>query len=261
VNLGERNRTTTQLQENATVAVRNYSQVLAASYAQSGSTTVDVSFDAGTSGYGTRVVQVADANLTGPGPGIDEDWEPVPNVSLTTPKQTVGWFVLDMSVEESNTSFTNVTVNNGTETLKLSVRKNSSGTGDNVTVLSTPSFGPTERISCDPSFGRVVVDLYRGEVSGDTCANGSTFTGIQALPPPHALEVKNGENVVGEYEYVLNESGLASPSISACDSSEPTTDPCSTPAVWQANVSTAYFGTAATYQNSYNLSLYAPTQP
>jgi hypothetical protein len=34
-------------------------------------------------------------------------------------------------------------------------------------------------------------------------------------------------------------------------------DPCRTPAVWQANVTTAYLGSTTTYRNAYNLSIYA----
>lgn len=248
INLQDRNRTFAQLTENATRGVGNYSQLLTASYAQSGSATVNVSFDPGASGYGNRTVQMGDANLTAP--GGNENWEPLDDSDLTSPRQTVGWFVLDVNVEKSNTSFTNITASNSTESIKFSVRKNSSGTGTNVTIISNPSFGPAERVTCDPSFGRALIDLYRGAVSGDTCANGTSFTGIQALSPPHALEIKHGDYVTAEYEYVVNESGSASPSLPDCDTGEPATDPCSAPAVWQANLSTAYFGTAATYQNS-----------
>lgn len=262
INLRERNRTFDQLTENATQGVRNYSELLAASHAQSGPASVNVSFDPSASEYGNRTVQLADANLTGPGGA--EDWEPLPNGSLTSPRQTVGWFTVDMNVEQSNTSFTNLTVNNGSsaERLKLSIRKNTTGTETNVTVLSNPSFGPTERVSCDSSFGRILIDLYRGTVVETTCATSSSFTGIEALSPPHAVEIKNGDSLTGEYEYIVNESNPSNPSsIPQCDSSPsvPVTTPCSAPAVWQANLSTAYFGTTATYQNSYNVSLYAET--
>lgn len=251
INLGERNRTLDELEENATQGVHNYSQILAASHAQSGAASVDVSLDPNASEYGNRTVQLADGNFTDP-IGV-ENWEPLPVAN-----RTIGWFVVDMNVEESTTATTELTVSNGSETLELSVRKNLSGVGTNVTVVSDPSFGSTEQVTCDPSFGRVLLDLYRGEVVGTTCASGSSFTGIEALSPPHALEVTTGSSFTGEYEYVLNQSV---PSTQICDSGVPATEPCSAPALWQANLSTAYLGTAATYRNSYNVSIYAEPNP
>jgi hypothetical protein len=255
INLGERNRTLDELEENATKGVHNYSQILAASYAQSGAASVDVSLDPNASEYGNRTVQLADGNFTDT--TADGDWEPLPVAN-----RTIGWFVVDMNVEESTTAATNLTVSNGTGAeIELSVRKNLSGTGTNVTVVSDPDFGSADQVTCDTSFGRVLIDLYRGRVVGTTCATDSSFTGIEALSPPHALEVTNGDSFTGEYEYVLNQSVPSSPPISRCDTGEPTTEPCATPALWQANLSTAYLGTAATYRNSYNVSIYAETNP
>lgn len=252
INLEERNRTLLELEENATQGIRNYSQLLAASYAQSGPASVTVSLDPDASEYGNRTVQLIDANLTAPAPGGSENWEPVPNTN-----RTIGWFVVDMNVEESTTASTDLTVTNGTGAeVEISLQKNLSGTGTNVTVVSDPSFGSVDQVTCETSFGRVLIDLYRGTVVGTTCAGDSSFTGIEALSPPHELEVTNGDSFTGEYEYVLNQS---TPAIPRCTTSEPVTEPCATPALWQANLSTAYLGTAATYRNSYNVSLYAET--
>jgi hypothetical protein len=252
INLRERNRTLAELEENATQGVRNYSQLLAASHAESGTASVNVSLDPDASEYGNRTVQLVDANLTGP--GGTEDWDPVPDTN-----RTIGWFVVDMNVEESTTASTELTVTNGSsDNLSLSVRKNLSGLGTNVTVVSDPSFGSVDQVTCEASFGRVLIDLYHGTVVGTTCASDSSFTGIEALSPPHSLEVTSGDSFTGEYEYVLNQS---IPKTQRCRDvpGAPATEPCATPALWQANLSTAYLGTAATYRNSYNVSLYAET--
>jgi hypothetical protein len=250
INTAKRNRTLSELEASATRGVRNYSRLLAASYAQSGPATVTVSLGPGASEYGNRTVQLADATLTAP--GGSEDWDPVPDAN-----RTIGWFVVDMNVEKSTTAATDLTVANGSETLGLSVEKNLSGLRTNVTVVSDPSFGPVSQVTCEPSFGRILIDLYRGTVVGTDCAGDASFTGIEALSPPHALEIEDGGSVTAEYEYVLNQS---SPPIRRCGAGEPVTAPCATPAIWRVNLSTAYLGTDATYRNSYNLSLYAGTE-
>jgi hypothetical protein len=265
VNTAERNRTATGVGSSASAAVANYSEVLAASYARSGSVTVGVAIDVARSGNGTRVVQVADANLTAPGGSGDEsfesgDWEPLSESGVTSPRQTVGWFVADVNVKETRTSAATLTFENATGAeLEVELRRNETGTGGDLTVRSEASFAPTRQVTCDPTFGRALVDLYRGEVTADNCADAS-FTGVDELSPPHSLEVEDGRNLVAEYEYVLNETAPGN-GIDECVSGVDVTDPCETPALWRVNLSTTYRGTRVEYTNGLNVSIYANTDP
>ncbi len=244
VNVNERNRTTAELGTDADNLTDEYGRLRRSMAATSSSATVEIRLDRGNSSFGERLVQAADGPLTSP--GSNQDWTLVDDADPAT----VRWFVADVNVSGTDTADTTVTVDNTTASITYTVSRDAG----ELSVEADPSFAAPVEATCAPRFNRVLVDFYRGELRGNCGAN-SSFTGLGQLAPPHEVEVTDGDRLTAEYELVANRS-LSGTGVNDCTTSIALDDPCRTPALWQANVTTAYLGSTTTYRNVYNLSVY-----
>lgn len=246
-NVDERNRTGGELETDATDLVDEYSRLRSSMATTSGSATVEIRLDAANSSLGERVVQAEDGKITSP--GDTRDWTLVNGADPAT----VGWFVADVNVSGTGATATTITVDNGTDSIDYTVSR----VAGELSVRADPSFAAPVEATCAPTFNRVLVDFYRGELRGNCGAN-SSFTGIAQLDAPHGVEVTDGHHFTAEYELVMNrsQSGVMGDCTSGTYIND-LDDPCRTPALWQANVTTAYLGSTTTYRNAYNLSIYA----
>lgn len=246
-NLNERNRTSGELETDARGLAANYSRLRTSMATTSGSATVEVRLDAANSSYGERIVQAADGPVTSP--ANSQDWTLVDD----TDPASVGWFVADVNVSGTGTTPTTITADNATASITYTVSRDAG----ELSVEANPSFASSLEATCTPTFNRVLVDFYRGKLRGNCGAN-SSFPGVEQLGSPHGVEVTDGQQLTAEYELVMNrtQSGV----IGTCTSGTYIDDldnPCRTPALWEANVTTAYLGSTTTHRNVYDLNVYA----
>jgi hypothetical protein len=252
-NVDERNRTKPELETDVTGQAGEYSRLLGSVYTTSGSATVNITLDTDNSTFGERVVQQEDGGLVAP--GGDDDWEALDGAS--TARATIGWFVADVNVSGTETDPATITVSNTSDAITYTVERDDG----RLRVRSNPTFAGPVTANCTPSFNRVLVNFYQGDLRGN-CGGSSSFTGIDRLGGQHATEIDDGDRVTGEYEFIINETGATYDSLTfngpydECDTGEPADEPCRTPAIWEANVSTAYLGSTVTYTNTYNVSVY-----
>lgn len=246
LNHRHRNLTATEL---GTVIERNvsvYSALMAESYATSRGEYVNVTYNNGSSRFGSRVVQAADGNVTS-----DTDrgaW----TVGGSAEPRDLGWFTMNANVEETSDAPTWINVTNGTgHSVNISINRTTAGTGINVGITSNVSHAGNASALCDPSRDRVLLDFVGGSSYTDDC----NFNGTQAIEPPYVVEVSGGKNTVAKYGLVYNAS-VTSPYYHECSPTAATDQPCRTPAVWTANVTTAFEGSQLGYENEYNVSVY-----
>jgi len=228
-----------------------YSQLLAESYTSSHGHYVDVTYNNGSSGYGSRVVQAADSHVTDE--ANDSDWY----VGRDSEYRELGWFSMNVDLERTGPEPTSITVSNASgNQVTFTINRTDTGNGTKLRVASTVSHAGDTTALCDPSRNRVLLDFVDGETFTGDC----TFNGTNAVGGPVDIEITGGENVIGKYELVYNESVGSSP-YSDCDSS-PTpdaTEPCAAPVVWEANVTTQFAGSQLNYTNTFNVSVYEET--
>lgn len=243
------------LEENLT----RYSRLLGETAAASGSVLVRVEYDNGSSATGIRIVQSRDDDFRrGVAPAAAPDWTPVPGPGAAppTPPTAVGWFTVNVNVENTSTDPFAVVADNGSRSLRIELRRSNA----NVSVTTDPpSGGPT---TCESVQGRVLLDLYSGRGYAADCE----FAGVGTLSGPTSLSFVDGDRIEGRYAIAANRTN---PRVGAggiypwcvdptTGSSPPPRDanPCVSPVVWSANVTTTVSGEGLRYENSYNLTVY-----
>jgi hypothetical protein len=254
-NLDVRNRTASQVGENTTLAVRNYSHLLAEAYARSRPVVVNLTYHNDSSALGARVVQAGDGNFSSHDPSGSgaSDWEPVPGTN-----RTLGWFTVNANVENTSQDPYSIEVTNASgESVNVTINRSGSGTGANLTVTSNLSFGGETTITCNPSRNRVLLDLYSGDAIADACSPTASFPGIDRLDPPYDVRFEHGKRASGRYEFIVNESTGAT-GYGDCTAAGPAlSEPCSGSVVWTANLTTSYLSGETQYVNRRNVSIYA----
>jgi len=230
----------TQITENVT----RYSQLLAESYASSHAEYVSITYHDGDSAYGERLVQAGNDNLT-----QNENRR-----DLVPDERLLGWFVLNVDVENTSREQAEIIVENGTHSVEYRLNETSN---DKLNVTSVVSDGATVtgRATgiCDPSRTRVLLDLVDGTSFSADCQ----FNGTKAIEGPSTVAIENGDELVGKYDLVYNES--VSTPYGLCSTSVDRIEPCTSPVVWVANVSATFDSSELNFSNDYNVSIYGVT--
>ncbi|WP_436925211.1 hypothetical protein [Halosimplex amylolyticum] len=224
-----------------------YSGLMAESYASSRGEYVNVTYNNESSHFGSRVVQTADGNVTSD--GGQGEW----TIGEGGEYRNLGWFTMNVDVERTSTQPTWINVTNATgHSVNVSINRTTAGTGVNLGVASNVSHAGNASVLCDPSRDRVLLDLFQGSAFTDDC----DFNGTRSIEPPYRIDVSGGKGVVAKYELVYNET-LTSTYYQPCSQSGPAPDqPCRSPAVWTANVTTEFGGSQLSYANEYNITVY-----
>jgi hypothetical protein len=247
LNHAERNVTFAALEDAAERNTTGYSTALSQLSAASGTQFTRIVYRE-TNHSGTRIVQGVDRPLTyngshsTPDAGSDPaDWEPVPS------RTQIGWFVLNVDVQNTSERATRVSVGSGLGN-EWTYRLNRSG--GNVSVRVTDDDGvELASDSCGGVGTRVLLDLRRGTGLSGECS----FPGFDQLSGPKSVAVEDGDNLVGRYGIVVNEtwdddeSNTLDPASPAggSESYPHCSDggrqpPCLSPVVWTATVGMEY---------------------
>jgi hypothetical protein len=160
---------------------------------------------------------------------------------------TVGRFVLNVKTTSvSETVPFEVNVSNGSANATVAFRRNALTGAVNVTATAD---GRSEQVVCEPTSGRVLIDVLDGEAFGDTCS----YDALDRLDRPYTtVTVRNGLNARAKYEVVTRDRSAIVPP--ACY--PPSGTPCHSPAIWNATLSVAYEDAAVQYQRRSNVSVY-----
>ena len=238
-----------------TIVGRNvtvYSQLLAESYTSSHGHYASITYNNGSSAYGSRVVQAKDFYIKDEGNNTGS-WD----IGDDSEYRELGWFSMNVELEQTRQEQLSITVSNASgNQVAFEINRTDTSNGTKLRVVSDVSHAGETTALCDPSRNRVLLDFVDGETFTGDCA----FNGTRAVGGPVRIHVDGGENVVGKYEVVYNDS-VGSSEYSDCDSS-PTpdaTEPCAAPVVWEANVTTEFAGSQLNYTNTFNVSVYEET--
>jgi hypothetical protein len=245
----DRNDLTTAMEEN----VSTYSGLVAESYATGGPTSVSVEYNYAERN-GTRVVQAEDGSFTRTGsPTPGTDWRPLQAVGSPEP---VTWLVLNLdaqNVSDSAPFEVVVTDENGDEA-RIFVERNSSP-GRQVLAVDIRTDLPgtdddTDTVTCSASNGRVLLDLLDGSSLGRDCS----FNTTGPLDGPYReVEFRNGDRAAGKWSLVTDD---PSNTLADCGSLASLGEPCNTPVVLEANVTTTYATEGLRYENTQNVTIY-----
>lgn len=238
-----RNMTESELQGNVAENVTLFSRAIGQSYATTRPVATAVHYS-NASEIGNRTVQDHDAQITNN--GGDPNWSPFAS------GRTVGWFSLNVDVRDTAEEpfFVNATNHSSGRWINVSISRLTNG---NLSVVSNVSDAPNTVRECQPARGRVLLEMYTG--GSLTSETGTcSFPGTNTLNPPYELTFRNGKNLVGKYSIVTKETLSGLPT---CEGTSPSdAEPCVAPAVWTANISTAFEGEGISYSNNYNVSIY-----
>jgi hypothetical protein len=226
--------------------VSRFSDLYAESKAASGSVAVDVAFENATSRLGYRLTQTDDAAFT----DVDghTNWIPIADDQ----DATLGWFTANVHVQNTSTDpVTIVASNDSGADIFLRLQRNNG----NISVQSGTSSPPSDSTTCEPTGGRVLLDLYDGRGFNANCS----FHGIELLGDRTDLEFVHADRIEGRFSIVADNRanpplGTDYPRCTAGSASE--SDPCLHPVIWSANLSTTVRSDRVGYQNRYNLSIY-----
>ncbi|WP_415379664.1 hypothetical protein [Halosimplex sp. TS25] len=250
LNHRHRNLTGEDLGEVIESNVSVYSGLIAESYASSRGEYVDVTYNNDSSHFGSRVVQEADGNVTSDA-GQGEWHVGRPSGEM----RNVGWFTMNVDVDETNEQTTWINVTNATgHWVNVSINKTTAGTGVNLGVTSNVSHAGNASTLCDPSRERVLLDVFEGSTFTGDCE----FNGTRSIQPPYRVDVSGGKHLVAKYELVFNDT-IDSTYYRPCTATGPvpsSDQPCRAPAVWTANVTTEFGGSQLSYANEYNITVY-----
>lgn len=272
LNHGPRERTGERLAENVSVGLGNYSQVLTRSVVRSEGAWVNVSYDNDSSEWGSRVVQPDDAQFDAPADPAtpyadDARWQPVEDAD-------VGRFVLNLNLSAMDEEAATIRIANETgayldvelskpdeDSLAVEVSGERSGFGSDTAV------DDCEAVRGAKSRDRVLLELKTGTVFGGDCrvpAIRNASDESRTLDPPYNVSVRDGDNLVGKFSIVTNETdvpfkgGFAETSeygYADCAGAD-ATEFCSAPAVWTANVTVDYQSDRVDYTADHNVSVY-----
>jgi hypothetical protein len=222
--------------------VSSYSDLLAESYADTGSVYVNVS-PAGET-MGSRIVQNEDNDFQDdPDAGAPlADWTPV------TGPFRIGWFVMNVDVQNvSKTNPVEFELTAGSDVLSITLRQTSDGDLD---VRSDINGGNVSDVTCQPTNGRVLLDLADGTSYTGDC----TFNSTEHLTPPYnQLEIFDGDRGHGKYDLVVNRSDPSSIDAQPCVSGR---EPCRSVAVWSVNFETHYRTQSIGYTRNHTVEVY-----
>ncbi len=259
LNHWQRNQTAPQIGGNIQRNMSNYSRALGETYAETGISIVNISYNNDSSKWGTRIVQTNDSWITDDGGSAD--W------TIFEPADTANArrFILNLNSSHTKDEQVNVTFDNGTDTVEIGIQRKS----ESIAVSSERSLGGSvQDVTCDPSGTRVLIDLMTGEAFTGDCE----FNGVlnethpeRSLQPPYSVTVTDGDNGYGKFSVVTNSSfDTFSGRIGPCDPDQAATpsdrtnphDPCRSSIVWRANVTTTYQSPAIDYWQQHNVSVY-----
>lgn len=232
----------TELRASAAENVSAYSDVLAETYADTGSVYVNVSFGGATT-IGNRVVQRSDANFSehnGP-----PTWQPINGPFK------LGWFVMNLDAENVSrtTPFYLRLQNSSGVNLNVSIRRTAS---NQLAVNSSIGGDHTSNVTCAQENGRVLLDVVDGTSYSGDCAFNST---MYLEGPYSSLTVENGESARGKYDLVVNETSPPYPVPNDCGVA-PIDRPCKAVAVWSATFTTYYETGSIVHEKTHTVSVY-----
>ncbi|MFD1587468.1 hypothetical protein ACFR9U_10765 [Halorientalis brevis] len=260
LNHWQRNQTGPQIGRNVRHNVSNYSRALGESYAETGISVVNLSYNNDSSTWGTRIVQTNDSWITDA--ANDSDWTLFESNDHANARR----FVFNLNTSHTSTDQFNVTFDNGTETVEIGIQRKR----ESIAVSSERSLGgDVQDVMCDPSGNRVLIDLMTGEAFTGDCE----FNGVlnrtdpeRTLEPPYTVSVADGEHGFGKFSVVTNSSlDTSSGPFGPCDPQQADDlgvsrtnphDPCRSPIVWRANITTTYQSTSIDYWQQHNVSVY-----
>jgi hypothetical protein len=238
---------------------------MARSYASDGTVFVDVSYN-DTLRNGTRIVQGTDRKFTYPAshaPGLgsnQSDWSPVAD------QTSIGWMVFNLDLRNTSGNQATVTVANGTDTLTYRFNRSSRGSGGKLQVeVENSVTGGTDTTSCVSVGGRVLLDGRAGEAFLGECS----FTGINAIEGPYTVTIRDGHNLAGQYDFIVDERWNPS-TTRTIDASVGGTDrqythcpaggeaPCLAPVVWKGQIDLIYRSSDVDYATTSNITVYDP---
>jgi len=258
-----RNVTGTELGDDIERNMRNYSQLLAETYASSHAEYVSIVYHNDSSAFGERLVQSGNDNLT----HSDTPMDLIPSglgSGDERPRQ-LGWFVLNVDVRNTSREQAKIVVENTTgDEIEYRINETSDSKLNVTSEVRDDSGTVTERTTaiCDPSRERVLLDLVDGTSFSADCQ----FNGTQAIEGPYTVEVDDGTRLVGKYELVYNDSVPMEPNYidpAKCEGPSgadiPRIEPCTAPAVWVANVTASLDSSELSFTNDYNVSIYGVT--
>lgn len=238
VNHAEEYTSLSRLNSNLNRNFTNYSRVLGEANADTGSVYVNISYQ-GEQTVGRRVVQSEDDNFTKNG---SDDWAVDGGGS-----KYVGWFAMNVDVDNVSKSdhFKLRITNTSGNTLGITLRQSTSG---DLRVNSTIDGNHVSNATCLTSNSRVFLDIVGGNALTSACS----FNSTSYLEQPYSdIEFVNGSNAYGKYSVVVNdESGL---NVADCPDS---TEPCKTPAIWEATVNAIYETGTISYESTQDVNIY-----
>lgn len=237
VNHAQRYDDESALEADLTDAIASFDGLMTQAYARSEPARVSVSYDHDDSETGARFVKSADGEFTS-GDVMDST-------------RTIGWFSVNVDVantSEGDSGSFRAIVRNDSRNLRLDVYRNGSA---NVTVESRLD-GTTRKTTCNSIRGRVLIDVYAGDVVADECTGSGAVDGVSDLEGPYEeIEFRNGDAIRGRYNFVIDERVH----WFNCGGADPD-DPCWTPAVWTANLTTTFRGDGIDYHNERDVTIY-----
>jgi hypothetical protein len=231
---------------------------VAESYATGEPTSVSVEYNYAERN-GTRVVQAEDGNFTRDGtPTSPTNWTPFAPPS----DDALRWFVLNIDAKNVSSAqpVEIVAVNDESETARIQIQRNTSPKRQVLAVdvrTDLPGTANDNAVVCSASDGRVLLNILAGESLG-TCYKMNKpdkskqpnllgpFDG-----PYQVVEFRDGDQAAGKWSLVAAEPDN---SLSQCGPSP--TEPCNTPVVLEANVTTTYATEGLRYENTQNVTIY-----
>jgi hypothetical protein len=252
INHGTVNVTRTDLRTAIQRNVTNFSRILSESYADRSGAWVNVTYNPSKTRWGERIVRERDGTFVSP--NGDADWAVVDD----TTDAEIGRVIMNMNVSEtSEAKQFSVNVSNATGYVNLSMSSVGPSPNANLTVnpeTSLPSRGVIDPSAeeCEPSNGRVLLDLKTGNAFTGSCA----FNGTAELEPPYNVTFTDGTAAHGKFGLVLNETNVdySGGSYAMCKSSGD--DICVAPVAWSANVTFQYQTRTINYTRDSNVTIY-----
>jgi hypothetical protein len=253
-----RNVTGSELGGDVEANLTTYSGLLAESYASSHAEYVSIVYHNDSSAFGERLVQAGNDNLT----ANDNPTALVPSgIGAGSPEpRQLGWFAVNVDVRNTSREQASIVVDNGTHSVEYRVNE-TSDSKLNVTSVVKDGGTITGRATgiCDPSRERVLLDFVDGTSFSTDCQ----FNGTRTIEGPYTVEVEDGDELVGKYELVYNDSVSVNPpnyvDPDTCEVSVDPDEPCVAPAVWVANVTATLDSSELSFSNDYNVSIYGAT--